>query len=257
MSAIALSPGGAIVYQQFVKKNHMKKKILYFVLIPVGFNFLFFGLYFSGIDILQQFIVPRISSLYESSWREFGMVEQLQNLFLIFIMVLFLSAILKRELKSEKIFFCLGLVVILFVFLEEIDYGLHFAHYFFNSSLEIHRLNLHNQHTFSGNENVQYIKKLNDLICIFWFLIVPFLKNRFRFQPVRSIIPSPWFIATIIVSFICSSLAHYLNDQGFGIINNHQGGLNNNISEFRETTIYYLYLLYALQLVKEINLKNE
>ncbi len=242
--------------KKLIQRIDMKKKILYFVLIPATFNLLFICLYFSGIDSLQQLIVPKIESLYRSSWREFGIVEQLQNLFLVSIIFLFISAGLKRDIKSEKIFFYFGSFIILFIFLEEIDYGLHFAHYFFNNYFEIHRFNLHNQHTFSEHENIQYIKMINDSICIIWFIIIPLFKHKFKINRFKSIIPSRWIILTVIISFIFSSLAHYLNDQCIYIFNNHPGELKNNISEFRETTTYYFYLLYALQLVKETDLKK-
>lgn len=233
----------------------MKKKVILFVLIPVTFNLFFFGLYFSGVDWLQQLVAPRMTdAIPVSSWREFGVVEQLQNIFLLYIVIVFLVAAVKRKCIIEKVVFAAGFFLMLFLFLEEIDYGLHFWHYFIDSPSEVSRFNWHNQHTFSNHENGRYLRKLGDLVIVCWFLLLPLLSYRFNFQRVKSVIPSPWFIATLIVSFLCTSLAHYLDDQGMGMINGRPGILDGNVSEFRETTTYYLYLLYALQLTKTTDL---
>ncbi len=234
----------------------MKKEVLFFVLIPAVFNLLFLGLYFSGINSLQQLIAPRMETLYPPSWREFGMVEQMQNILLFSTFGILFYAALKRKISTEKYFFTFGSVIVLFLFLEEIDYGLHFAHYFLNNAIEIPRFNWHNQQTFSGRENGHYLKQISDLLCIIWFLLIPMVKTKCSFRPLASIIPCRWFITALIVSFIFSLLAHYLNEQGFGIIDNQQGLLDGNISEFRETSTYYLFLLYALQLAKKVDFKK-
>ncbi len=235
----------------------MKKEVLLFVLLPIIFNLLFLGLYFSGLSSLQQIIAPRMETLYQPSWREFGMVEQTQNILLLFAFGVLFYAALKRKISIEKYFFAFGSLIILLLFLEEIDYGLHFAHYFLNNATEIPRFNWHNQQTFSGKENGHYLKQASDLICTIWFLLVPMVKTKCNFRPLASIMPCRWFIAALIISFMFSPLAHYLNDQGFGIINNQQGLLNGNISEFRETSTYYLFLLYALQLAKKVDFRKD
>ena len=47
-----------------------------------------------------------------------------------------------------------------------------------------------------------------------------------------------------------SNLAHFLEDNSFGMIAGVQGNLAGNVSEFREASNYYLYLLYVMQLFK-------
>ena len=227
----------------------MKKKIILFVGIPVLMNALFLCLYFTGIEGLQQLIAPRVEGLPFSSWREFGLLEQLQNLFLFIIVIAFLRAFSKQDQRLEKSFFLLGALVMLFLFLEEIDYGLHLAHYLSPEPLETARLNLHNQQTFGERENVHYIKRMGDFGAVIWFGLIPLLKYRFSFRDLRGIIPSTWFIAPLLISFIVAAVATRLNILGLGMINGHEGVIHDNISEFRETTTYYIYCLYALQLV--------
>lgn len=235
----------------------MKKQVTLFLIIPLLFNLLFVGLYFSGIDSLQQLIAPlMIENTHQPSWREFGLVEQLQNIFLLCIVIVFLLATVKREIKLEKFFFASGTIVMLFLFLEEIDYGLHFWHYFTGQSLDIGRLNWHNQQTFSEKENGSYLRRIGDLVEVCWFVLIPLISLRKRIPLVSNIAPSPWLIITLIVGVACSSLAHFLDDSGMGTINGRAGGMSGNISEFRETSSYYLYFLYALQLAKTRPLFN-
>ncbi len=232
--------------------NGMKKEITLFILIPIAINALSLGLYYSGVYGLQQIVAPEVTRLLPMSYREFGLVEQLQNIFLLAIVILFAIAIIKRRGVAERLFFLSGLLVMLFLLLEEIDYGLHFYHYFFDGRFELPRLNWHNQHTFSDYENGRYLRKISDFLSILLFIIVPLLSLKINFKQLKPLIPSLWFIPALIVSALCSSVAHFLEDSGFGIIDGTNGFLDGNVSEFRETTSYYIYLLYAIQLTKTV-----
>lgn len=235
----------------------MKKELTLFILIPLTFNLLFFALYFSGIDSLQQIVGPRIPGILPMSWREFGIVELLQNVFLVAIVALFMRALVIRKAPAEKIFFLTGTIVMLFLLLEEIDYGLHFYHYFSDQPIEIARFNWHNEHTFSDNENGKYLRRISDFGSVFWFTLMPLISIKVNFRRIHSIIPSLWFIPALIVSALCSSLGHFLEDRGMSIINGTIGVLEGNISEFRETTTYYIYFLYAIQLVRSASFDRE
>lgn len=230
--------------------NGMKKEITLFILIPLVMNALSLGLYYSGVESLQQIVAPRISGVLPMSYREFGLVEQLQNIFLLAIIILFMIAIIRRTGVFWKSIFLSGLLVMLFLLLEEIDYGLHFYHYFTDRQYEIARLNWHNQHTFTDHENGRYLRKISDFVSIILFIILPLLSLKINFKCLQPLIPSLWFIPALIVSFLCSSLGHFLEDSGMGIINGSMGFMEGNVSEFRETTSYYIFLLYAIQLTK-------
>ncbi len=225
-----------------------KEKIILFVGIPIFASLLFLGLYFSGIKAAQQLIAPTIDWLLPNSWREFGIIEQIQNIYLLAIIIIFTIVVIKRKLMPEKIFFLSGALLILVLFLEEIDYGIHFYEYFTGQASSIEVRNWHNQET-NGKQNVAYLKKIVDLITVVWFILIPIFSYKIKYIPIKSIIPSRWFIVGFIIVFVFSSLAHFLQDMGWGIINGVEGNMVHNISEFRETNIYYLYLLYAIQLV--------
>ncbi len=142
-----------------------------------------------------------------------------------------------------------GFIVFLFIFLEEIDYGIHFYEYFFGETGTIHR-NWHNQKEDGGNQNIRKLRQITDSIIFLVFIVLPLLKNKNLVKPIKHLIPSRWFIPGLMIALIASRIAHGLEDYGFGIINGVVGGLTNNISEFRETTCYYFFMLYALHLTK-------
>lgn len=225
-----------------------KEKIILFLVVPLFINLLLMGLYYSGIKGAQQLVAPTIEWLSSNSWREFGMVEQLQNIYLFAIIVIFVVAVVKRKIMFEKAFFLSGTLVMLVLFLEEIDYGIHFYEWFTGQASSIEVRNWHNQETY-GKQNVTYLKRIVDLIMIIWFVLLPIFAHKIKYLPLKSIIPSCWFIVGFIVAFASSSFAHYLEGMGFDYINGVQGNLAGNISEFREANTYYLYLLYAIQLV--------
>ena len=152
-----------------------------------------------------------------------------------------------------KVFFGLGVAAFVFLFLEELDYGLHFYKFFSGDLASTPYFSWHNQWDDSGNENGTRLKRANDAINLLWFVVVPLLLNWVKNEKIKitffyKIIPNIWFPIGFFLAFVCSKGAHQLDDMGLGIINGVNGNLNQTIAEFRETSIYYLYFLYAIQL---------
>ncbi len=184
-----------------------------------------------------------------ASWREFGIVEQGQNILLFITTGLLLKESIVRTHIYEKIILVSGFIVFLFLFLEEMDYGIHFYEYFFGETGITHR-NWHNQKESGGHQNIRKFKQITDSIIFLAFVVLPLLKNKNLVKPIKHLIPSRWFIAGFVIAIIASRIAHGLEDYSFSVINGAVGGLTNNISEFRETSCYYFFMLYALHLTK-------
>lgn len=225
------------------------KPLFYFIIIPVFINLVCIGLYFSGIEFAQQIIAPTIAWLPNDSWREFGLLEQLQNFYLLIMLAILLIAVINRTRLIEKLFFGLITAVILFIFLEEIDYGLHFYEFFNEEYSGIKVRNWHNQET-DNKQNVSSLKKVADIIMVIWFVILPLFKNKINNGLIKSMIPSCWFISAFIITIIMTKSAHFLDHNDYSIIDGVPGNLSGNISEFKEANNYYLFLLYVIQLVK-------
>jgi len=226
-----------------------KKSIFIFILLPACINLLCIALYFSGIEFAQQLVAPTISWLPQDSWREMGILEQLQNIYLLAMLLLFITAAINRTELIEKIFFVVATVFTLFLLLEEMDYGLHYYELITGEHSGIEVRNWHNEET-NNKQNVRYLKRISDIMMATWFVILPLFNNKIKNELINSIIPSRWFIGTFFTAIIMGKLAHFFQDNDFGIINGIQGNLDGNITEYREASNYYLYLLYAIQLSK-------
>ena len=238
---------GCIKMDELNYYNSTKKNIYFFIVIPIVLNIILVGCYFSGISLLQHIVSPNDGFLT----RESGLLEQLQNIYLLFILFIFTKNIIKREQKDEKIFFTLLSIVFLFLFLEEIDYGLNLYEFFLGHASGIELRNWHNQTVDGHRQNVSYFKQLIDIANIIWFVLIPLLAYKINFQiPIlKSLMPNRFFIIGFILTALYSSITHSLDNMGLSIINGEGGSLTGNISEFREHNTYYLYLLYALQII--------
>ena len=229
--------------------NKMKRELITFVFVPICLNALLMGLYFSGIGGLQQIVAPTIEGLSSNVWREFGLLEQLQNLFLLAVIFILLFAAVNRKNTLDRTCIVGGALFFLFLFLEEIDYGIHFYEILTGQNTGLEVRNWHNQKT-NGEQNVKRFKQIMDLLMFLLFIVLPLMKNRISNQFIRNITPSRWFIVGFAISIALSKVAHLADDQGMGVIDGVEGNLSGNISEFRELSNYYFFVLYAVQLLK-------
>jgi hypothetical protein len=176
------------------------------------------------------------------SWREFGLLENLQHAILIAILVISLLAVRRKETKIEQAGF-LGLAAFtLFVFLEEIDYGLHYYEFIMNISWKdvAQVRNWHNQ-----GDRTRLFKIATDAGMILMFVIAPFALRGIQNRWVQYLIPDRWCLATMIAAYLIRTTAHSLQDAGFG----NPGSIDNNLSEFRELITYYLACIYVVNIV--------
>ncbi len=229
--------------------NSRQQNLILFYAIPIAINLLLMFFYFGGIDFLQQIIAPTISFLRVRSWREFGILEILQNIYLVSIFSIFFHAAITRQHKQEKIFFSFLSFLFLFLFLEEIDYGIHVYELFKGHYINLEFRNWHNQ-GHGKRDNAHFLKLAVDIITVFWFIILPLLSNKIKIPIIKCLLPSRYFVAGFILTFLFSKTAHFLEGHELSIINGVGGNLSGNISEFREQNTYYYYLLYAAQIAK-------
>jgi hypothetical protein len=227
----------------------MKKELLPFVVIPASVMALLIALYFSGFYTLQQIVAPTIAGLSSNSWREFGVLELLQNFCLLSVICILLLAAYNKKGTVDGLLFLLGGLVFIFMFLEEIDYGIHFYEFFVGADSGVTVRNWHNQET-DGEQNVKRFKQLVDGVMFLVFIVLPLIKNKIPIAFIRNVAPSRWFIAGFATILLGAQMAHLLDDQGMGVIQGTDGNLSGNISEFRELGTYYFCLLYAVQLRK-------
>jgi hypothetical protein len=231
------------------------------LLVPALANALLVGFYFSGIEGLQQIVAPTIEGLPLYSWREFGLLEMLQNLVLLILVVYLARSIFAAGEWWLTAAFALLAAGFFFVLLEEIDYGLHFLAYFGGAEFTLDpdqwSRNLHNRATAEGVQYGSYMKMAATATLAIWFLLAPFLLGNSRSRPLRLLVPTRWAAATVVLIVVLSRIAHLLDSSGLSWIDGSPGNLEHNISEFRELNMYYLFLLYFAELLQRLRNRHQ
>ncbi|MEE4217587.1 MAG: hypothetical protein V2I48_08265 [Xanthomonadales bacterium] len=222
------------------------------LVIPAVASLSLMALYFSGVQTLQSIVAPSIEGLPAFSWREFGALETMQNLVLLAIIFQLVEALIRLRGPCVKLGCTVLLTFTAFLFLEEIDYGAHWVGLLTEQKqpLSPHTWgrNVHNRLTEDGVQYGSYMKAASKVIVVLVFVAAPFLLRRSTQLAVRLLRPSRWMAATAFLMFLLSLLAHALDQAGLSEINGIRGNLQYNISEFRELNLYYLFLLYFVDL---------
>lgn len=222
-----------------------KRPWLIIFFIPVGINLLLVGMYFSGIPFLQHIVVPDMP--YVKQQREFGLLENLQNIYLLAMAGMAAYAIKTKPYVWEKIAGVIYFLFACFVFLEEIDYGLHWIEYL-NDTPITEALPNDDRNWHNDGQRTSIMKDLVTLSCAILFVIAPFaLKNRTH-KLIRYLLPVRQYAAGFLGIVLVSRLAHFLSDQGLGA-----DGIRQNIGEFRELGMYYLYMVWSFTVIFQRN----
>jgi hypothetical protein len=228
-----------------MKRGKLVKHFIYWIL-PLLIVLVCILIYFYDLLGMAAFIAPDIN-------REFGMVENLQLVLLILIFLTALKGWRIKQTKSEKYGYLFLAIAAVFVFFEEIDYGLHFYDYFTGRITvpadqgilsEQEFRNLHNQ-----GKTTSVIKFIVYSCILLLFVCFPLIPGS-RLQKVpllEYLTPSKYIIATAITLLLLNQTALYLNTQFY----NKHVALAGNISEFEEIMTYYIFFLYLLEMVNK------
>ena len=219
-----------------------KRNLIVYLIVPAAINLVLIGAYFSGVSWLQTIVSPVLPGMNPDTGREFGLLENLQNVLLISIVVVAAIAVKRKPSKLEKAAFACLFLLAVFVFLEEIDYGLHYYEYVMDVGM-FQAAQVRNVHNIGGL--TKFIKKLLDLCMALFFVVAPLALAKSGKPLLRYLTPDRYSVLTMIVMVLMSKLAHLLNDLGFA----ETGSIHKNISEFRELTIYYIFLVYLCEVV--------
>ncbi|MDP6435787.1 MAG: hypothetical protein QF790_06565 [Gammaproteobacteria bacterium] len=219
----------------------LKHPWIVIVLVPCSVNLLLVGMYFSGVPLLANIVAPYMPDV--AQMREFGLLENLENIYLLTMAAMGVAAIRLKTLQLEKAAAVLYTLFAIFLFLEEVDYGLHWIEFLRGTPPEEQLVirNLHNQD--SGFIDT-IIKEGMAYVTLIWFVIAPFALQRSKNRWVRYLLPAKQYAIAFLLIVLISRLAHYLDDQGRG-----NTSLLRNISEFREHGMFYLYMIWSYTLI--------
>jgi hypothetical protein len=217
-----------------------KKFHIYFT-APFGVTFLLVVCYFSGVPFLQGLVTPAFENMDVKQRREFGILENLQNIVLLVMVVMAIIGARRQSLPVLKWGFVGIALFSTFIFLEEIDYGLHYYEILRGVPRE-EMADVRNWH--NEGDRTTKTKQLVDIGLVVWFGLAPFAAQRTKDPRFRIIVPDRYSVATLIAALLIRTIAHTLRDQGFG----EGGGIQKNTSEFRELITYAVFMLYLYEL---------
>ena len=181
--------------------------------------------------------------------REFGLIENIQLITIIATIWVAFKSFIKREIKLIKYFFLGVSLFSIFIFLEEMDYGLHFIEYFSGiahqkSTAHTEIRNIHNQ----GNL-LPYITKFVYISFALVIIVIPLIASRIKNlnKYIKWLIPSTNLAYSLVAMFILSQFTLFVE----GNVTYELTSLENNLSEFEEVFIYYIAFLYIFELSKK------
>jgi hypothetical protein len=221
-----------------------KKHLIYWIvpsLITLACILIF---YFNWLG-LSEFIAPSVN-------REFGVIENIQHLLLILIFFVALKGYRIRNTKIEKYGYALIMAATVFMFLEEIDYGLHYYDHLTSKS-EITKVvvfdnevrNLHN----NGKLILNVMKLAAYIVVALFFAALPLLPEKIKEKNrwLNFLSPSRYIIGTAVSLLVLNQIARYLY-KNYDYANH---SLDANVSEFEEIMTYYIIFLYLRELIKK------
>lgn len=221
-------------------------KHLFYWILPSATIVLLSLVYFLNVLGLAEVIAPDFN-------REFGLLENLQLVLLLFIAYICLRKFKNGTEKIEKYGFLIVGLFTVFIFFEEMDYGLHYIDYYngktqetvkYEMQVEQKVRNIHNTGKLVGK-----FKLTSYFIIVLFFVILPLLPVRIkeRFAIIRFLSPSRWIVTTATSLLITNQIAFYL----YRNHNFFNRSMDSNISEFEETMTYYIILLYLWEMIKK------
>lgn len=229
-----------IILTQELKGMSASQHFWYWI-FPIALLSLLMAFFFSGIPILVEMINPAMN-------KEWGLLENIQLVIVAVMIGVSAYAFCTKKPALQKWGFGFITVFAVFVFLEEIDYGAHISHYFTGDiQSQLGRLtgvyNIHNR----GEWTAAIIKRSVYALMLLIFVIAPLLKRYFRNDVISYLIPKPKIIiiavSTIMVELIARALVPLNNLK--------LDDLTMDIGEFSEIMVYYVFLMYLIQLIFE------
>ena len=222
-----------------MKQNTFRTHFIYWILptlVTLVCILIYFYDFFSASEI--------VSCAFD---REFGILENLQLLVILITAFIAARGARLKKIKLEKyIFYSIAVAVLVFFFLEEIDYGLQFYEFITDNKVYTQYGSEKIRNIHSNGKNTNILKLVSYGIIVLFFVLLPMLgafrKNNSPF--LQYITPTVYIIYPVISLFLLNQFAFYLYEQDFHT----NRSLDGNVSEFEELMFYYIILLYITEM---------
>ena len=219
-------------------KLSLKEHFIYWI-APFTVTLAFLLMFCFGGGWMTEVVSPAIN-------REFGIMENLATI-VVGIMVYYSFKCFKvaKEPLAKGVFI-FAVFISLFLFLEELDYGLHFYELWkgISPNEKIVDRNFHNQ-------DLSMLSKMKTFIYIFIaiaFVLIPLIGEKPFPKFYKQFIASPKLIFTALSLEATSLLSYHF----VYTLNRHGNySLDGNTTEFGECIIYYILLLYLTELFEK------
>jgi len=201
---------------------------------PLLLGLLLVFMNYSGISFLTELVSPDVN-------REFGLLENLQLLLIASSLVYVLKAIRLKDFWFEKLAYVVLAMFFLFLFLEEIDYGIHYYEFFITGVEEDKGMvrNFHNQ----GDNNF-YLRQASYIVMVVLFIVMPFFKKKIKNNLFHHFAAKQYIIYSFIVYLFIGQVSRWLPKLGMPI----NESLRGNHQEFEELILYYTILLFVYEI---------
>lgn len=219
-----------------------RRQFFWYFAVPMSLTGVLMAMYFSGVRTLETIVsAPYFDAVPLNSRREFGLLETIQHAILLAATVIAARAVVRHRNWVSRTAMAFTALVAGFLFLEELDYGLHYYEYLAGVPHDqaAQTRNLHNV-----GDRTDVLKTLAVVGMLGLFVALPLSLSKVRNRWVRYFVPEPAMALTLLAAILTRTIAHHLARRGLG------HGLEGNLSEFRELVMYYLGLAYTIRLAR-------
>jgi hypothetical protein len=222
----------------------MGTRLLLYGAIPFVFLGAMVAMYYSDVALLRRVVSPDFSWIPLDSRREFGVLESLQNLVLLGLVVVAIAGLRRKRLLWERVGLWMLLLGSAFMLLEETDYGLQYALLFpSDASPQEGVAGYYNIHRIGYTQTVlQHVARFG-MLTFFGAFAIAFAKSGSPLM--RYLAPDRFSVLAILLVTAVQELVWRLG----ALVPLSHGSLSGNEIEFAELGIYYLILLYAIDVV--------
>lgn len=189
---------------------------------------------YSGIRWATELISPDVN-------REFGLLENLQLLLIAATFTYSVKAIRLKNFWLEKWAYVVLSLFFVVLFLEEIDYGIHYYEYFIKGVVEDKSIvrNFHNQ-----GDNNYYLRQASYAVMVFLFVVLPFFRNKIKSSFLHHFSASFMIIYSFSVYLFIGQLSRWMPKLGMPV----NESLRGNHQEFEELVLYFIILLFVYEI---------
>ncbi|MGI9542337.1 MAG: hypothetical protein ACR2MX_03705 [Cyclobacteriaceae bacterium] len=230
--------GSLTVLSDDISHMSVKEHFWYWV-FPISLLGLLMFFFFSKIPLLVELVNPKMN-------REWGLLENIQLVIIAVMIGLSIYALRRKKHVLQKWGFGLIAVFAVFILLEEIDYAAHFREYLTGSkeSYLDELVGTKNIHNYAPN-TAKIFKRSVYVLMLIIFIVAPLFKTTSKSNIISYLIPEPKIVITAVLTILVEIIARLL----VPLTDLKLVDLTMDIGEFSEIMVYYLFLIYLIQLV--------